>query len=681
MAIQPTNKNFKNKGRDINYLNKDFVSFKNNLIQYAKNYFPKTYNDFSEASPGTMFIEMASYIGDVLSYYVDDTLKESLMPYAEDKRNVLALAQFLGYKPKVSFPSVTTISVYQLVPSTGGGVNNKPDSTYYLIVKEGMLIRSTVGNETIFRTTDVVDFSDEPDREITVYQRDLVTGEPSFYLVKKLVQAISGNIVEQSFDFTGLDFEAFKTITLQETNIVQIIDVRDSNSNKYYEVPYLAQEMIFVEYPNTESTDSELYQFKSTVPYLLKTIKTARRFTSIINENNSTTLQFGAGDSSASDELLIPNLKNVGLGLPNSISRLEESFDPTNFLKTKTYGTSPSNTIITVKYLVGGGIESNVAKGSLTSIEQVEYENDTTAFTAAQLGVYNSVTNTIAVDNEIPATGGRGGETIEEIRQNALANFGSQNRAVTSKDYQVRVLSMPAKFGGISKAYATADGTLDNNSPSSILASPKALQEFTDLVMGFVDKPDSQEPDRRTVQQEIQKFLIGKTSNENEKNNPFAINLYLLGLDSGGKLTTLNRAVKENLKTYLNEYRILTDGINISDGFVINIGIEFEISCYSNYNKSEIVAKCINELKDYFNIDNLTFNQTINLSEVELLIANVEGVSSVPMLKVNNKCGGQYSPNSYNIEAATKDKIVYPSLDPSVFEIKFPDADIKGRAR
>ena len=681
MAIQPTNKNFKNKGRDINYLNKDFVSFKNNLIQYAKNYFPKTYNDFSEASPGTMFIEMASYIGDVLSYYVDDTLKESLMPYAEDKRNVLALAQFLGYKPKVSFPSVTTLSVYQLVPSIGGGVNNKPDSTYYLIVKEGMLIRSTVGNETIFRTTDVVDFSDETNREITIYQRDLVTGEPSFYLVKKLVQAISGNIVEQSFDFTGLDFEAFKTITLQETNIVQIIDVRDSNSNKYYEVPYLAQEMIFVEYPNTESNDSELYQFKSTVPYLLKTIKTARRFTSIINENNSTTLQFGAGVSSASDELLIPNLKNVGLGLPNSISRLEESFDPTNFLKTKTYGTSPSNTIITVKYLVGGGIESNVAKGSLTSIEQVEYENDTTVFTAAQLGVYNSVTNTIAVDNEIPATGGRGGETIEEIRQNALANFGSQNRAVTSKDYQVRVLSMPAKFGGISKAYATADGTLDNNSPSSILASPKALQEFTDLVMGFVDKPDSQEPDRRTVQQEIQKFLIGKTSNENEKNNPFAINLYLLGLDSGGKLTTLNRAVKENLKTYLNEYRILTDGVNISDGFVINIGIEFEISCYSNYNKSEIVAKCINELRDYFNIDNLTFNQTINLSEVELLIANVEGVSSVPMLKVNNKCGGQYSPNSYNIEAATKDKIVYPSLDPSVFEIKFPDADIKGRAR
>ncbi len=240
---------------------------------------------------------------------------------------------------------------------------------------------------------------------------------------------------------------------------------------------------------------------------------------------------------------------------------------------------------------------------------------------------------------------------------------------------------MPAKYGAVAKSYAVADGTLDNNSPSSILASPNHLQEFTDLVMSFVNKPDSEEPSQQSIKEEITKYLIGKTSNENEKNNPFAINLYLLGYDNNGKLTNLNRGVKENLKTYLNEYRILTDGINMNDGFVINIGLEFEIIVFSNYNKSEVLLKCINELKDYFSIDNWTFNQTINLSEVELLIANVEGVSSVPSLKITNKCGGKYSPNSYNIEAATKDKVVYPSLDPSVFEIKFPDSDIKGRVR
>jgi len=678
MAINTINKNFKNKGKDIKYLNKDFTAFRANLIEFAKTYFSKTYSDFNESSPGMMFIEMASYIGDSLSYYIDDTLKESLMPYAEDIQSVIALAQFLGYKPKVTSPAITTISVYQLVPSIGSSINNIPDSKYYLRIKEGMIIESK-NNSIQFRTTDVVDFNDSNNREITIYQRDASTGEPIFYLVKKYVNAISA--IQKETNYTFGSYQPFQTIELPDTDIIQIYDVRDSNSNKYYEVPYLGQEMVFVDNPNTETNDKDLYQFKTTVPYILKTIKTPKRFTTKINQDSTTTIQFGAGDPSASDEQLIPNLKNVGLGLPNSISRLEESFDPTNFLKTKTYGTSPSNTTITVKYFVGGGVGSNVGQGELTTISSVQYEDDTAALTAQQLTAYNTIKNSLAVDNEIPAVGGRGGETIEEIRQNALANFGAQNRAVTAKDYQIRVLSLPSKYGGIAKAYATADGTLDNNSPSSILASPNHLQEFADLVMSFVNKPDIQEPTLASVKEEVNKFLIGKESNLKEKNNPFAINLYLLGYDSNSNLTNLNRAVKENLKTYLNEYRILTDGVNINDGFIINIGIDFEIIVYGNYNKSEVLTKCILELIDYFSIDNWTFNQTINLSEIELLLANVEGVSTVPMLKITNKCGGKYSPNSYNIDSATKDKIVYPSLDPSVFEVKYPNSDIKGRVR
>ena len=678
MGITVTNKNFKNKGKDIKYLDKDFVGFRNNLVEFAKSYFPKTYSDFNESSPGMMFIEMASYIGDSLSYYIDDTLKESLMVYAEDIKSVLALSQYLGYKPKVTSPAITTLSVYQLVPSIGTGANNLPDSKYYLRIKEGLQSQSTKDG-IIFRTTDAIDFADEHDRTISVYQRDAATGEPSFYLIKKYVQAISGELREKVVTFDA--YSPFEKIVLDETDVIQIYDVRDSGNNKWYEVPYLAQEMVFVDVPNTEVNDADLYQFKSTVPYILKTIKTPKRFVAKVDEQSRTVIQFGAGDPTAADEQLIPNLKNVGLGLPNSISRLEESFDPTNFLKTKTYGTSPSYTTITVKYLVGGGVKENVATGQLTKINKIEFDEDVQALTDGERAIYNATKNSVAIDNEVTAAGGRGGETVEEIRQNALANFGSQNRAVTAKDYQVRVLSMPGKFGAVAKAYAVADGTIDNNSPASILASPNHLQEFTDLVMSFVNLPDNQEPSQQSIQEDITKYLIGKTSNENEKNNPFAINLYLLGYDLFGRLVPLSRGVKENVKTYLNEYRLLTDGININDGFIINIGIEFEISVYQNYNKSEILAKCISELKDYFKIDNWQFNQTINLSEVELLIANVEGVSSVPSLNIVNKCGGKYSPNSYNIEAATKAKIVYPSLDPSIFEIKYPDSDIKGRAK
>jgi hypothetical protein len=679
MATNNTvSKNFKNKGKDIKYLNTDFSGFRSNLIEFTKTYFPKTYNDFNETSPGMMFIEMASYIGDALSYYVDDTFKESLMPYAEDSKSVLALSQYLGYKPKVTSPSITTLSLYHLVPSIGTGINNKPDETYYLRIREGMVVEAQ-SNSTQFRTTEMVDFADEYNREVTVYQRDSDTGEPSFYLVKKQVQAISSIINEKTLTFGS--YEAFRTIELSETNIIQIVDVRDGDGNKYYEVPYLGQEMVFIEEKNTLSNDPELFQFRDTVPYILKTLKTPRRFVVKVNDDNTTTIQFGAGDPSASDEQLIPNLKNVGLGLPNSISRLEESFDPTNFLKTKTYGTSPSNTTITIKYLTGGGVTSNTSVGDITRITGVEYDEDLLRFTPVQRGIYQQSKNSLAVDNEVPAVGGRGAETLEEIRQNSLANFGSQNRAVTAKDYQVRVLSMPARYGGIAKAYASADGQLDNNSPSSILASPNSLQQFTDLVMTFIEKADNEEPSSAEVKEEIKNFLVGKTDNVNEINNPFAINLYLLGYNRNGHLTQINRAIKQNLKTYLNEYKILTDGVNIIDGFIVNIGVDFEITVLDNYNKSEVLTQCINELKNFFLIDKWTFNQTINLSEIELTIANVEGVSSVPKLEITNKCKGQYSPNSYNITAATKEKIIYPSLDPCVFEVKFPNSDIKGRAR
>lgn len=677
MALNTTNKIFKNKGKDIKYLNKDFQSFRNNLIEFSKTYFPRTYSDFNESSPGMLFIEMASYIGDVLSYYTDDALKESLMVHAEDIRNVLSLSHYLGYKPKVTSPAITTLSVYQLIPSIGSGANNRPDDRFYLRIKEGMTVTSTQ-NSINFVTTDIVDFADPTDRTEDVYERDVNTGEPTFYLIKKQTNAISATLISKEFTF-GI-YTPFSFTDLPETNIIEIYDVRDSDGNKWYEVPYLAQETIFIEQPNSELNSPDLVQFKDNVPYVLKLLKTSRRFVTRINENSTTTLQFGAGDPTASDELLIPNLKNVGLGLPNSISRLEESFDPTNFLKTKTYGTSPSNTTLTIRYYVGGGVTSNVGVGDLSRVTGIEFDNDVNSFSQSERTIYNSLLSSVAVDNEIPASGGRGGESIEEIRQNSLANFSSQNRAVTARDYTVRCLSMPQKFGSVSKAHATADGKLDNNSPSSILASPNNLQQFTDLVQSFLAR-GSDEVTEGVVKNEIRDFLVGKIDNINEKNNPFGINLYVLGYDVNGNLTPVNTAVKQNLKKYLNEYKLLTDGINIIDGFIVNIALNFEITVYPNYNKSEVLLNCIQELQQYFQIDNWIFNDIINISEVELLLANIDGVQSVPKLEFVNKCNGQYSKNSYNITAATKDKIIYPSLDPCVFEIKFPNKDIQGRVR
>ena len=673
MAVRTLNKNWKTNQKDINYVGKDFSTFKDNLIDFTKTYFPNTYSDFSEASPGMVFVEMASYIGDVLSFYQDIQLKESLLNHATERKNLLSIAQSLGYKPKVISPAITNLTIYQLAPSDGNLSNPNPDSRYYLKIKEGMEVTSNSG--IVFRTTDEVDFSNSIDREIDVYERDVATGLPTYFLITKKVKAISATETSVTLSLPVGDTE-YPTLTLSDTNIISIVSVKDEDGNEYFEVPYLAQESIFVERQNT-AANGNLSEYSSDVPYILEVKKVPRRFSVKVNSDNTIDLQFGSGDVNLSDDIILPNTKNIGLGLANSVKRLNENIDPSNFLKTNTFGIAPAGKSLTIKYLIGGGINANVNSEELTLISRIEYSEDLLALDSNILPGYQAGKETLAVTNLEPAIGGRDSESIEEIRQNALAMFGSQNRAVTKQDYIVRALSMPAKYGSVAKVYVSADGEIDNNSPASILANPKNIQEFTNLVESIKDLS------KTDIQKELVKYLTQKRGNASEVNNPLAINMYVLGYTSDKKLTNINRAVRENLKTYLGEYRMLTDAVNIIDGFIVNIGIDFEVITYSNYNKTEVLATCLTELQEYFNIDNWTFNKPINVSEIELILANVEGVMSVPSVKIHNICGdggSGYSPNKYNIDEATKGKIIYPSLDPCVFEVKFPNKDIKGRA-
>jgi hypothetical protein len=670
MAIKPLN----NIGtKELSYVGKDFATLKQNLIDFTKTYFPNQYSDFSEASPGSIFIDQAAAIGDMLSFYQDVQLKESMLSYATERKNVMALAQQMGYKPKVTSPAVTELTVYQLVPSNNlSGINNGPDESFYLRIKDGMEVESTTNSSIIFRTVDVVDFSSPVGREIEVFERNDI-GIPSRYLVSKKIKAISAQEISTTITF-GDDTD-YPTATLSDTNIIQITSVTDNDNIKYYEVPYLAQESIFIEKPNTEY-NSEFYTSSSVVPYILEIKKVPYRFSVKVNSDNTMDLQFGSGDVKLSDEVILPNSKNVGLGLANSINRLNQGIDPSNFLKTNTFGVAPANKQLTIKYLVGGGVQSNINQRDLTTIRLIEFEDDLLSITDDKLAAYNDIKSSVAVENLEAATGGRDSESIEEIRQNALATFGSQNRAVTRQDYIVRAMSMPERYGSIAKVYVSPDGEIDNNSPASILANPKNITEFANLVESIkgLSKQD--------IQKELIKYLSQKNTSISEVNNPFAINMYVLGYDKDKKLTNLNQAVKQNLKTYLGEYRMLTDGVNIMNGFVVNIGVDFEIITYSNYNKREVLTNCLAEVQRYFQIDNWTFNKPINISEIELILANVEGVMSVPSVKISNLCGGDgnYSTNRYNIDEATKGKIVYPSLDPCVFEVKYPTKDIKGRA-
>lgn len=651
-------KSFNNSRREIKYLNRDFSSFKSSLIEYSKTYFPRTYKDFSDASPGMMFIEMASYIGDVLSYYTDYQFKESLLPYAEERKNVLALANYLGYKTKPTKSSTTNIDLYQLIPSIKDSNNNYiPDNNYALKIREYM----EVSNESnvSFITTDPVDFSLDSKfspREVTVYSRDDY-GVPQFFLLKKSAKVIAGKITTTSF--TVGSAVPFYKISLSENNVIDIIDVRDSDNNRWYEVDYLAQDLVFTETENTNFTNNNYVQFSSEVPKLIKSFKTSRKFVVNVTANNTTYLEFGAGTDANSDEIIYPNSELVGIGLQN-ISNLNLNYDTSKLLKSETFGQSPSNTVFTVQYLIGGGLTSNSPSDTIKNISSVTFLNDISGLTPSQNSLLTTVKNSLRISNPNPAVGGKDEESVEEIRQNALANFGSQNRTVTIDDYISRIYSIPSRFGSIAKV------TVISNSNLSISKNQTLLNGFTDNNNQTTLIDDSLENNFRKVNFDV--------------SNPFSLNLYVLSYNSNKNLTQTNDALVYNIRQYLQKYKIISDSVNIIDGYIINIGIDFKILVYNNFNKKDVLDQCLQKAKDFFNIDKWYFNQPININQFELELAKVEGVQSVAEVKFNNltQNNGEYSPHEYNLSEATHNKIIYPSLDPSVFEIKYPDNDIRG---
>ena len=613
--------------KDIRYLNKDFSQFRQSLIEFTKAYFPDTFNDFSEASPGTVLLEQAAYVGDVLSYYTDSQLKESMLSYATERPNVLALAADKGYKTKNSIPATVEVDIFQLLPAITSGTSKVPDWNYALTLNSGMTIRADQYNVE-FRTISDVNFSASSSfnpTEVSVYQINNVTKEVEYFLLKKKVKAIAGTLKTVTFDFT--DARRFDKVIVDDENIIEIVSILDSDNNTWTEVPYLAQDTVYETVANSVQNDPTL-SVNSNVPYLLKLKKTTRRFVTRFTSDGKLEVQFGAGVSDNDDETIIPNPDVLGLSLPGIGKSFDSAIDPSNFLYTKTYGLAPSNTTLTMTYSVGGGVASNVPSQTLTNIVGVNYSINDEFLDKTLL---QRIKSSIASTNLSPAIGGKSMESIEEIRQNAMAEFASQNRAVTVQDYIIRAYSLPAKFGSVAKAYVLQDDQLNADN----IRIP----------------------------------------------NPLALNLYTLGYDVNGSLAPLNDAVKANLQTYISQYRLLTDAVNIKDAYVINIGLTFEIVTLPEYNSNEVLLACITKLKDIIAINKWQINQPIVLSKIYTELDKVQGVQTVTSVDIKNlySINAGYSGNIYDTKTATKDGVIYPSLDPSIFEIKYPNKDIIGK--
>ena len=598
------------ESRDIKYINREFDDFKQELIEYAKNYFPDSYNDFSPTSPGMMFIEMASYVGDVLSFYQDTQLQETFLQNAKDPANLYTLAYMMGYRPKVTSAAQAELTVTQRVAATG--VDYKPNWNQALRVSQNAIIQADVSGNPTFLTDKVVDFkfsSSYDPTDVRIYSVD--GGNPAEFLLTKKVNASTGTINTTTRTFTSA--EKFATIEIEDQNIIGVLDITDSDTNTWTEVPFLGQETVYEEVTNT-GTNSNL------IPNSLRLKKVPRRFVTRFTSQGVLQVQFGSGIAGSNEDTFLPNPLNISEDLiDGDINELNKAYDPSNFLFTSTYGLAPNNTTLTIRYLTGGGVEANAPSNTIKTISGV-------TSTATDL----TFQSTLAFNNEKAATGGKDGDSVEELRQNSLRSFAEQQRTVTLQDYTVRALSLPSRFGSVSKVFATQNQ-----------ASSRSTSALT--------------------------------------SNPLSVDLFVLALNNLGKLITAPTELKENLKTYLSQYIMVADGVNIKDAFVVNIGVNFEIITLPNTVARDVLLQCTERLKSYFNINKWSINQPINLSPIYTVLDQITGVQSVEKIEIVNKAGGNYSEYGYDIAGATKRNIVYPSLDPCIFEVKFPDEDIKGR--
>jgi len=610
--------------RDVKYLNREFSDIRAKLIEFSQTYFPNTYNDFSPTSPGMMFMEQAAYVGDVMSFYLDNQIQENFTQLARQTNNLYELSYMFGYKPKATSAAQVELELYQQVPSKQIGSNYFPDYDYALTIGPNSTVASTLSKNVNFLMEDQCDFTHSSSidpTEVKIYSIDGST--PQFYLLKKTRKAISATIQTQEVSFSSP--KPFQTIDIEANNIIGVLDIVDSDGNIWYEVDYLGQEMVYDSIKNTNLNDPNNIGNEGEVPYLLQLKKVQRRFATRLTSENNLQIQFGAGNPNDIDEEITPNPDNVGMGLPFEKNKLTTAYSPSNFLYTNTYGISPSSTTLTIRYLTGGGVESNVAAGDLTTLN-----TQNTKFNSNNINPSTAdyIFGTIAVTNILAAEGGRAGDTQEELRQKTVSSISAQQRTVTLDDYMVRALSIPSEYGTVSKAY--------------------------------IEKPKLTDNQVSTIE---------------------TLNLWVLSQNSFGHLSIPSEPLKKNLRTYLSQYRIIGDNIEIRDAFIINIAIDFEIIVLPNNNNNDVILACINSLQEYFNTDNWQINQPILMRELFVRLDKIKGVQTVNDIIISNKAGttSGYSQYAYDINAATQNKVIYPSLDPSIFEVKYPNNDIKGR--
>jgi hypothetical protein len=465
------------KKRNIRYLNRDFDSFKRDLIEHLRIYFPDTVSDFNESNAGILLTELVSFIGDNLSFYLDKSVNESFTESAVEMKNILKHAKQLGFKPFGKSAATGVVDAFIKLPARIVNANIIPDMRYAGTVKRGAKGKSKDGGT--FETLTDTDFSKvniQDSKYVQVSSRNPQTQEPVSFAIKVSgVEVKAGETKTTTFSVTS--YESFKKLTIPEEDVLEVLKVTDSNGNEWFEVDYLAQDTLFEGAANTSADASE-------VPFVLRLRSVPYRFVTEYDiVTNKTSLIFGTGDAQTFDGELIPDLGDLSLPLYGKDTFTDFSLDPQNFLKTRTLGLAPVNTTLTVKYRVGGGSNTSVGSQEIdTVVDHVFEVGDSTL----NQSVLRDVSNSFSVLNPSPIQGGRDVLSLEEIKQLIPAIHASQSRVVTLPDFVARSLSMPSKFGSVFRASAQLSAVnksavelvvLSRNSSGMITTAPADLKK------------------------------------------------------------------------------------------------------------------------------------------------------------------------------------------------------------
>lgn len=599
----PTNKN--KKLVPINYTSRDFDSIKQELLDYTKRYYPDSYQDFSEASFGSLMLDTVAYVGDVLSYYVDYQANESFLDTALEYNNVVKLSRQLGYKFRGVPVSTGIVTFYITVPAADDGIS--PNLTYAPILERGTKVSSDDG--VTFTLNEDINFSSDKN-EFIVANVDSVTGLPTRFAIRAYGQVVSGEIAIQSIEVG--EYQRFPRFQLNGANIVEVISVFDSQGNQYYEVENLSQDVVYKKIKNPNSANS------NQAPFLMKPMSVPRRF---ITENiaGDYFIQFGHGSPINMQAGKIIEPSKVVLNVHGKDYTTTTTFDPTNLVEGDKLGVAPANTTLTVLYRINGADNVNTSARSLTRTSDVSFSFPN--FASLDTGKVQSVIASLEVENETPINGDTSIDTAKELKYRAYGMFSSQSRAVTEQDYVSLAYAMPPQFGSIKRISVVQD------------------------------------------------------KNSFKRN----LNLYVVGEGDTGNLAPLNESVKDNLKTWMSDYKMINDTIDILDAIIINIGVEYTIVADDGQNGYRVLEEANQAIFDAMASTKFSIGESIRYSDVFRALKNVDGVLDVVEVNFTTQSGELYASSAFDIQQNTSaDGRVLVAPENAIFEIRFPNIDIIG---